>query len=260
MVKGEVHVNSPGIFRGEITLSEMHASRIVASAIVGVDGRFEFHHIPFGQYRMTVFQVADQPIHEEIVSVRDPQQPFAVEVTLPETPRPPSGAVSAQELLHPPSKKAFQACAAAQKLSEAGAHDKAAELLEKAVRLSPDYATAWINLGAQHIYLKRYEEALQELAHAIEISPPTALVLSNMAFAQYSLHRYDEGVRSARAALRLDPSSAQAHYLLGSYLALDRRTRAEGIEHLEAAARTMPAIRPELERARRESAQVVTHP
>ena len=260
LVKGELHVNSPGLVRTQVTLSDLRGSLSVATASVSADGRFEFRNVPYGEYRLTVLNSDEQPIHEEFVSVHDQLQPIAVEVSRPEQPRPAAGTVTAQELLHPPTRKAFQAFVAAQKFSEAGAHEKAAEQLAKAIQLSPDYAAAWINLAAQHIFLKRYEEALQELTHANEIARPTALVLSNMAFAQYGLHRYDDGVRSAREALRLDPTCAQAHYLLGSFLALDRRTRAEGIAHLEAAARTMPSARPELERARRESVQVVTHP
>jgi hypothetical protein len=84
------------------------------------------------------------------------------------------------------------------------------------------------------------------------------MALCNMAYAQYALHRYGEGTRTAREALRLDPSYAQAHYLLGSFLVVDRRP--EGLRHLEAAARSMPAAQAELERARHVSAQVVTHP
>ena len=169
---------------------------------------------------------------------------------LRETARPPAGTVSAQELLHPPSRKAFQAFLAAQKLSEKGSHEKAAEQLEKAVELSPYFSDAWINLAAQHLYLKRYELALQELARASEIARPTAILLSDMAFAQYSLGRGAEGTRSAREALQLDPTYAPAHYLLGSFLARDRRTRAEGIAHLETAARDLPAVQEELDRAR----------
>jgi tetratricopeptide (TPR) repeat protein len=259
-VKGELHVDSPRFVRTELTLSELHGGRSVAEVAVGADGRFEFRHVPYGEYRLTVFDGANQPIHEELISVHDQTQPIQVQVTLPVIERPASGTVSVRELVHPPTKKAFNAVVAAQKFAEAGAHDKAAEQLEKAIQLSPDYATAWINLAAQHIFLKRYEEGLHELEHAGEISKPTAMMLCDMAYAQYALHRYDEGVRSAREALRLDPSHAQAHYLLGSYLALDRRSWAEGIQHLEVAARSMPAARTELEHARHESAQVVTHP
>jgi len=86
------------------------------------------------------------------------------------------------------------------------------------------------------------------------------MILTNVAYAQYMLHRFVEGTAAARAALQLDSTCVQAHYLLGSFLAQDRRTRAEGVQHLEVAARTMPAAREELARAERESVHVVTHP
>ncbi len=258
-LKGELRVSAPANFRGEVTLTGLRGGPNIASATVGGDGRFEFRQVPYGQYRLTVL-AAGKPIHEELIAVRSQQPPIEVEVEVSEDPKPASGSVSVRELLHPPTKQAFKAFMAAQRLSLAGDHEKAAEKLEKATQLSPEYAEAWIDLGAEHIYLKRYQQALEELARASEISRPTAVILSDMAFAQYRLHRYPEGTRSVREALRLDPSSMPAHYLLGSFLAQDKRTRAEGIQHLEVAAAAMPAARAELDRARRDFVQPVTHP
>jgi tetratricopeptide (TPR) repeat protein len=110
------------------------------------------------------------------------------------------------------------------------------------------------------MFLKHFEQALEELTHANQLSKPSAIILSNMAFAQISLQRYNEGLASARAALRVDSSCAQAHYLAGLLLVHDRRTLAEGIQHLETASRTMPVAQAELDRLRRESALTVTRP
>jgi tetratricopeptide (TPR) repeat protein len=259
-VKGELHVVSSGILRLEVTLTALHGGLPVAQASVGADGRFEFRHVPLGDYRLAVFDSPDQPLHVELLSVHEQMQPIRIEVAPREAPRPAGGTVSAQELRDPPAKKAVQACLAGQKLADAGEREKAAEQFEKAVKLSPGYTTAWINLAAQHLYLKRYEQALQELTQAAGISRPSALICANMAYAQIALHRYGEAIGSAREALRLDPSSTQAHFLLGSVLVLDGRTRAEGIRHLEAAAPTNPSAREELELVTRESAQAVAHP
>jgi tetratricopeptide (TPR) repeat protein len=259
-LKGEIHFTPATIFRSEVTLSELHGTRNIAAVPVGGDGQFALRHVPYGEYRLTVLDVNQTVIHEQIVTIHDNQQPLIIYVKLPETERPPSGTVSAEQLLHAPTKKAFKAFLEAQKFSEAGEHQKAAEKLDKAIKLSPDYVNAWINLGAQHIYLKQYEQAIRELTHAGEISHPTAMTLSNIAFAQIALHRNAEGVSALRAAIRLDPSYAQAHYLLGAFLVQNARTRAEGIPHLEIAAKTMPAARSELEHLQRDSAQVVTRP
>jgi len=249
-VTGEVRVDQPLGLRGAVTLRDCERRLPFMEVEVGGDGRFEFRRVPYGQYLLTVLDDAGRPVHQETVSVNGQPRPILVEVTRRETARPPSGPVSAAQLLHPPTKKALQAFQTARKFAEKGAHDKAAEELARAVALSPDYADAWIDLGAQHLFLGRYDQALQELARAGEIVKPNAVILGDMAFAEYSLRRYGEGVRLARQALRLDPSYAPAHYLLGSFLVLDRRTLAEGLQHLEAAALSMPVARAALERAR----------
>lgn len=258
LVRGEVH--SLRLPHAMVTLTDLHGGRPLAEAQVGGDGSFEFRHVPYGEYRLTVTDGDEQPLFQQMIAIHEQLQPIEIAIAAREQPRPTTGSVSAQELLHPPSKKAFKAFVAAQKFSESGEHEKAAAKLAEAVSLSPEYAAAWINLGAQHIFLKRFEAALEDLARAAELSRPTAMLLSNVAYAQYSLHRYAEGTQSARRALQLDPEWPAAHYLLGGFLVLDARTRAEGLQHMEMAARAMPAARTELERMRHESVSVVTHP
>jgi tetratricopeptide (TPR) repeat protein len=259
-VRGEVH-GYGSAQRVTVTLTEVQGERVVSLTDLRGDGSFEFRHVPYGEYRLLISTPGGRPIHEQMLSIRSAfAQPILVEVAQHDDPRPPSGAVSAAELLHPPAKKALQETAQAQRFSATGEHEKAAEELEKAVQLSPDYAAAWINLAAQHLALKRYREALDELERAGRLAPPTALLYANLAYAQFGLGQNEDAVRSARLALKIDPSYAPAHYLLGSFLALDRRTVAEGVQHLEIAARTMPGARTNLEHARHDLSQLVAHP
>jgi len=258
-VKGEVIVSPPGAIRSELTLSDPHGQK-VATATAATDGSFEFRHVPYGQYRLTVSDNADRPIHDEWIVVHQQQAPIEIHVEAPEQPKPPVGAVSARELLHPPAKKAVKAFQAAQRSADGGDHETAALQLEQSVALSPDFAAAWVALGTQHIYLKRYEQALGELMRARELAGPSPIILCNQGYAQFALHRYAEGTKSLREALRLYPTSAPAHYLLGTFLERDPRTLDEAVTHLEIAARSMPAARAELDRARRESAKATTHP
>ena len=99
LLKGELHVNSSGIFRTQVILSDLRGSLSVATASVSADGRFEFRNVPYGEYRLTVLDSDEHAIHEEFISVHDQLQPIAVEVTPQEAPRPAAGTVSAQELL-----------------------------------------------------------------------------------------------------------------------------------------------------------------
>jgi tetratricopeptide (TPR) repeat protein len=166
--------------------------------------------------------------------------------------RPPSGPVSVTQLQHPPARKAFGAFMAAQRFSEAGQFEKAAAELEKAIRISPEYAEAYTNLAAQHARMGRYAEAIGDATRAMQLTKPNAIDLSNLAYAQYMLKRYGEAVESARTAVRLDPASDKAQYLLGTLLVMRRSTLREGVAHLQRALPSIPAARTNLDLARRQ--------
>lgn len=259
-LRGEVYSDSPAILRAEVELRDTQNGRTFPPAEVGADGGFEFRQVPFGTYRITVLEDGSRQVYDGFVSVHELTPPITLELRSHETARPPAGPVSVNQLLHPPARKAIAALASAQKLSAAGEYEKAAEEIEKAIRISPDFAEAYVNLAVQHIHMSRYQQALEELSHAGEISQATTTLLVDLAWVQCMLRRNDDALRSARQALELDPSSAPAHYMLGSLLAARRSTLPEALHHLEQAARTMPAAQKALEQAQRALAQTVTHP
>jgi len=55
----------------------------------------------------------------------------------------------------------------------------------------------------------------------------------------FHLEDYAESIKAARWALRLDPNYNPAHFILGATPAIDKRTMAESVPHLERAARTI---------------------
>jgi tetratricopeptide (TPR) repeat protein len=250
-LRGEVQTGAAPVERSTVELDDPRTHRKVASADVRMDGSFEFRDVPHGSYQLAFTDPRGAVIHETLVSVDGQSAPLIVRI--PERPvdRPPAGRVSVTQLLHPPDRKARQATVAAQKRSAAGDYAGAAEDLERAVRISPDYAEAYTNLAAQHIRLRRYEQALGEIARATQLAGPTALALCNAAIAQLALGRESEAVESVRRSLELDPQYAPAHYLLGGLLGKDRRTLSEAVSHLELAAQKIPAARAALDRAKR---------
>jgi tetratricopeptide (TPR) repeat protein len=259
-LKGVVYSESTPILRAVVELTDPRSHRTLARADVEPDGAFAMHYVPYGTYTITIVEDGGEPLYSGTVSVHPMTPPVELQLPRRETARPPTGPVSVDQLLHPPAKKAVAAFIAARKFSDRGAYDKAAEELEKAVRISPDYADAYVNLAAQHVHMGRYQQALEELTRAGEMAKPTVILLVDLTFVETMLKRHEDAMRSARQALQLDPSSASAHYLLGSLLAANRNTLPEAIHHLEQAARTMPAAQRTLERARQQLPQTVTHP
>ena len=154
---------------------------------------------------------------------------------------------------HPPAPRARRAFASARKSLGSGDYGRAAGELEKAIRISPEYADAYHDLAVLHIRAGHYEQAIGELRQAIHMGGPRAKALSNLSYAQARLQRRFEAIASAREALKVDPAYAPAHFMLGSMLAADLLTVREAISHLERAAESMPAARKILEMVRRDS-------
>jgi tetratricopeptide (TPR) repeat protein len=225
-----------------IELTNLATRATLGRIELAVNGDFTARHVPFGEYLARVATFHGDTVAQQFVTVNQPTT--QLELQLPERPRIPAGTtVSARELKNPPRRRAFDASLAAQRFSESGQFDKAAVELEKAVRISPDYALAHSNLGAQYLRLQRYEEGAAEIRRAIEIAGPNVNDLSNLAYAQLLMERFGEAAATARAALKLKKDSATAHHVLGLALVLDPATRGEGIAHLEEAAKTLDGSR-----------------
>ncbi len=188
-------------------LEDLHSHQRFGVADLQADSAFSFHQVPYGDYQIVITDAGGAELHQQLLTVN--QQNMVVSVTLPKPniQRPPSGPVSMAQLLHPPAAKAISAAEAGERFAESGDYRRAAVELEKAIRISPDFAEAYTNLAAQHIRLGEFEQAVQELEHAMTIAKPGPVQLCNLAFAQLQLKRYDEATESARASLRLDQTT-----------------------------------------------------
>ncbi len=252
-LKGELHDERRELLTEySVDLYDAHNNRLIDHAEVRFDGAFAFRNVPFGDYQILITNAFGAVLHQNFVTVGEHTPPVEIQLPKERIDRPPSGPVSVTQLQHPPTRKALGAFVAAQKFSEAGQFEKAAAELEKAIRISPDYADAYTNLAAQHARMGRFEEAIGDANHAMELTKPNSVDLSNMAFAQYMLKRYEDATQSARAAVRLDPANNKAHFVLGSLLVTQRSTRREGVAHLERALPSIPAAKGNLELARRQ--------
>ncbi len=250
-IRGELRSDAPvSLHEYWLELTDVNHSDDVHRVDVQFDGSFQVRDIRFGVYTLRVTTLDGGLVHQELVTVTP--QTGILTVRLPELARKPSapGTISVTQLRHPPARKAFQAVVSAQRFSESGQTEKAVEELEKAIRISPEYADAYNNLAVQYMRMGRFAESCGELARAIAIAGPSSVLHSNLAYAQLQLKRLPEAIASARAALRMDSSSPQAHLILGSILAADLRTRAESIAHLERAAEILPSARATLEKLR----------
>ncbi len=155
-VRGEVRSEARVDLRDyRVELADLNHRGDVYRADLTYDGNFEFRHIPAGDYQLFVVTQSGDIVQQEFVTLNP--QLTQINVRLASTLKRPSapGTVSMTQLRHPPERKAFQAFAAAQRFAAAGSPEKAAQELEKAVRISPEFADAYSNLAVQHMRMHR---------------------------------------------------------------------------------------------------------
>jgi tetratricopeptide (TPR) repeat protein len=198
----------------------------LATSEIAADGAFELCGAAAGSYFVTVTDRRGAEIYHGNATLGSPGlPPLVIHVTEREPAQPISGAVSVRQLQHPLSRKAYSAMVQSERQSEAGDYAKAAASLERAIAISPDFADAHTNLGAQYLRLGRFADAAAETERAIALDGPNAPRLCNLAFAQMHLGDNAGALESVRAALRLAPGDAHAQYIIGFVLYLNRGPR-----------------------------------
>jgi len=95
-----------------------------------------------------------------------------------------------------------------------GADEEALELLERVVRIKPDFQEAFVNLGGILEELERFDEALRWCRRAVDLRPRCAIALYNLANVERHLGRLGESIALQRRALKVDPGYGKAHWNL----------------------------------------------
>lgn len=83
---------------------------------------------------------------------------------------------------------------------------EAVQLMEKLIRIKPDYLNAYINLGMVLREMGNFEGAARYSRQALKIDPNSASAYSNLGNALLSLGRPQEAVEAYEAALKIQPN------------------------------------------------------
>jgi tetratricopeptide (TPR) repeat protein len=247
-LKGQIETSVGPGFTAQLFDAARHM--MLFTSDVKPDGAFEFRGATAGSYLLIVADERGDPVYQTSVNLGGPFMTMQIHLPESQAARPISGTISARQLQHVPSRKAFEAMVQAQKFSEAGDFSKAAAWLEKAVALSPDCADAHTNLGAQYLRLGRYADSIAETKRALALDGATAPLLCNLAFAQLQMGQDAEAMESAGAALRANPSDAHSHYIMGLALFVSHGPMDQVTAHLELAGRTLAAANETLRKIR----------
>ena len=99
---------------------------------------------------------------------------------------------------------------------QVGKHDAAIELIEKSLKVFPNYATAHNNLGEAYRAFERPLEAETNYRRAIELEPGFTAAHSNLGIVLHTQRKLDEAAASYRKALDLQPDFVEAMNNLGN--------------------------------------------
>ncbi len=121
-----------------------------------------------------------------------------------------------------------------------GNHEEAVGFYGDAVRLRPDYAEAYCNLGNARRALGQTEAALTAYRRAAEIKPDMAQAHHNLGTLLLGSDRLEEAAAAYRRALELTPRSIETHRNLGIV-----QQRLGRLDEAVAAFRAALAIRPD---------------
>lgn len=109
----------------------------------------------------------------------------------------------------------FNMLLSAREESASGTRTTSIEKLEKVIATDPDIIDAWTMLG--NAYMRRSEpsRALEAYKHALKLSPGYDLATINMANAYRELGQHDAAIAGYERYLQSDPKNAYVHYQLG---------------------------------------------
>jgi tetratricopeptide (TPR) repeat protein len=125
------------------------------------------------------------------------------------------------------------------KKSENAEYSEALDAFKQAIKLKPDYAEAYYNLGHIYFNLHRYTEAADAYKAAVKAKPAYVEAYISLGIVSSMLSRYDEAIEALKKAVKINPKSAEAFYNLGNIYSEFDKTE-EAVEAFRQAVKIKP--------------------
>ncbi|HEY0379026.1 MAG TPA: tetratricopeptide repeat protein [Pyrinomonadaceae bacterium] len=183
------------------------------------DGTFRFNGLGFGPYRITIEPGEDYERTIEVVSI-DKEMGGGRNLIVPITLKMKGGLEAGDDSV---PKQARDLYAKSLEASKSNDHKKAAEHLEAAIALAPDYPLALNELGAQYARLGEFDKAIPVLEKAIKLAPKAFPPRLNLGFALLSKKDFPAAETQLREALKMNNASPAAHMYLGVTLVSQKK-------------------------------------
>ncbi|HTS17271.1 MAG TPA: tetratricopeptide repeat protein [Verrucomicrobiae bacterium] len=135
----------------------------------------------------------------------------------------------------------YAGCGLGTLLGTAGRLPEGIRVLQRAVRMKPDYAEGWADLGHTLLLANRLDDAIQSLEQALHLDPEYAEAHDDLGCALLQTGQIAEAIRHHREAVRLKPDWALGQFDLGLALQ-ETEQRSEAITRYKEALRLNPNL------------------
>ena len=108
-----------------------------------------------------------------------------------------------------------------------GKADDEIQAYKQAIKLKPDYTSAYERLGSRYFRSKKYSEAVEIYKQLASLKPGDATATNSLGESYLELGKYNEALDNFRQAIRLKPDYGRAYFNLGKcFLAMGNRDAA----------------------------------
>jgi tetratricopeptide (TPR) repeat protein len=99
-----------------------------------------------------------------------------------------------------------------------GRPEEEIQAYKQAIKLKPDYASAYERLGSRYLKSKKYPEAIETFKQLVALKPGDANIPNNIGEAYFGMNLMSDAVAAFRTAIQLKPDFGKAYYNLGRSL------------------------------------------
>lgn len=200
---------------------------LVDQAFMRSDNSFEFRNLSAGVYNVVIKEEAFEEIQLPVEVFGRTSQTFFVTVILQPKEKQSihsrqmveddefNNTISVGALAKKIPRKAKRLYEKSLRLDQNKKYAEAADLLNQAVAVAPDFYSAHRNLGIDYFRLNRVPESITPLEQALRINPDSAKVHYFLGMAYMDAQNYTVAQGHLEKSILLAPDQARPHYFLG---------------------------------------------
>jgi tetratricopeptide (TPR) repeat protein len=240
VVRGEISSDRP--FLSSLTVELASRGEGIPERVpVNPDGSFEFRSAMSGANELRVTGAGGSVLHEEQVYISGPNDHLSVRLpNSPNASRSVEKSISIRQLQHKVPPEALKAFSKGQSAVKKGHTQEAVEQFQEALRIDPEFAEAYIDLGSERVAQGALPQAAEDFQKAVDLVPDHRLALTNLCIVLGKLKQFEEAAAVARRVLKLDPLNSSVHFILALSLIATKGDPADALDHVQKAAVEIP--------------------